>query len=174
VDDSKIDEHHWVQMGQVLINLASVATQLDPDGIDLCFLESVHCEVNDIKTWKEVADTFSAVQPCTKRLVLGDRVSNILESYIRTQPRIEKTPRHGRLPKPKTQLNLIVLTDGQLDEDDNISEVIEHCVMLLDELGAFSGSIGVQFVLFGSRDLPRSNLFKFLDDEVASEIGSLR
>lgn len=161
-------------MGQVLINLASVAMELDPDGIDVRFVESIHCEVDDVKTWREVADSFCSVQPCERRLVLGDRVGKILGPYIKAQFEIEETYKHKGPSKFKTRLNLIVLTDGQLDDGDDLDQVIIDCVKQLDDLRAPSGSIGVQFVLFGRRDSPRSSLFEFLDDEVASEIGSRR
>ncbi|KAF8251246.1 hypothetical protein K440DRAFT_615854 [Wilcoxina mikolae CBS 423.85] len=174
VDDSKIDEQHWLQMGQVLINVASVAMQLDPDGIDIRFVASDHCEVEEVKAWKDVADAFSSVQPCERRLVLGHRVNSILEPYIQAQADKEKGYRHSGPSKSKTHLNLIVLTDGQLDDDDDLDKVIINCVKRLDELRAPSGSIGVQFVLFGRRDSRLSRLFEYLDDEVAVEIGSLR
>jgi hypothetical protein len=177
VDDSNVndDEDKWLLMGQVLINLASVAMELDPDGVDIRFVESAHCDVDDVKSWKEVADAFCSVQPCGRRLLLGSHVGNILEHYIDAQGQ-RKTNMQSRSFRFKTQVNLIVLTDGQLDEDDDLQEIIKHCVQCLDAHGASNRSIGVQFVLLNSTsgDSPSHNVYKYLDDDMASEINSMR
>ncbi|KAI5819215.1 kinase-like domain-containing protein [Pyronema omphalodes] len=168
VDDSKIDEKKWVLLGQVLVNLASVAVELDPDGIDLRFVDAEHRDIDDVKRWVDVAEAFSSVHPTNSRLHLDDPVRDILQPYLDAQRR-EKNPKAKRKDGYKSQLNLIILTDGEVDKMDDIERVVMDAVQELNASRANPRSIGIQFVVIGATepDSYGSQLLERLDDKIA-------
>jgi hypothetical protein len=155
-------------LGQVLVNLASVAVELDPDGIDLRFVDAEHRDIYDVKKWNEVAEAFSSVHPTNSRLHLDDPVHFILQPYLDAQSR-EKDPKAKRKDGYKSQLNLIILTDGEVDKMDDIEGVIMEAARELNASRANPRSIGIQFVVIGATepDSYGSQLLERLDDEIA-------
>jgi hypothetical protein len=66
------------------------------------------------------------------------------------------------LPKP---LNLIVLTDGEADDEQEVEEYLVETARTLDELGAPKSHIGIQFVQVGD-DVEAAEYLRRLDDDL--------
>lgn len=157
----------WYELGQLLFQLAWIASKLDPDGIDVRFVGSDHCDVQQVKTWELVAQAFGSVEPHQdpQPLLLCHKLSDILEKYRRASE--QSGCGH------KTRLNLIVLTSGELNEYDDIKGIIKEQIQKLDKIDATMNSIGVQFVLInGTKEVP--SIFTYLDDRIHMDLGSTR
>lgn len=145
-----------VHMGQILINLAHAAAQVDHDGIDLHFAGNPHCDRFKVKSWTTVMESFSSAEPRGRESM--SRVDEILSKYMARFRKHQDGQRFERL-------NLIVLTDGETGhwEFQELRENIKRYMEDLDSLGAPQNLMGVQFVLMGE-DSPNKKRFKELDD----------
>ena len=76
--------------------------------------------------------------------------------------------RQRRNPLVPKKLNLILVTDGVADDEDEVQEYILSIAERLNELGAPKTYIGIQFVQIGD-DPDASKWLQWLDDDLAKD-----
>jgi len=141
----------WDILTRSLQYIANIAAEYDPDGVDIHFLVSDHLNETNIASGQEVLNLLSQVnldeggggtyfEPVLAS-ILGPYVANY-EEYFQ---QIRKKLKVAR-PKP---LNVIVLTDGQDDEEDATEDTLVHIAGQLDKMNAPKSQVGIQFLQVG-------------------------
>ncbi|KAH8834346.1 hypothetical protein DL96DRAFT_1756936 [Flagelloscypha sp. PMI_526] len=155
VDDSRsMLGARWREAGNALGELASLAGQYDPDGIDIYFLNSPR-EGRGLKDIRKVNKLFMEVSP-TGATPIGARLERLIKTYI---DRLEQSS----VPDSIRHVNYIVITDGS--PTDEPADVIIHAARRLDKLNRPLSQLGIQFVQIGNSKSATKYL-QGLDDEL--------
>ena len=182
VDDSpSMAGERWDLVKKILDYSTAVATDYDPDGIDVHFLNNKTANRNNIK------DRAIAVEVHQNIVLRGttpilDQLSRHLNSYVQMfkNRRAEEINFKG--------YNLIVLTDGEpnpeYEDPDEISDpedarkysaayrrirkTIVGVARALDKAEAERTQVGIQFCQIGNDD-GAHKFFKYLDDQLKSK-----
>ncbi|KAI0173488.1 hypothetical protein GGR52DRAFT_571996 [Hypoxylon sp. FL1284] len=180
IDDSASMGNYWSQVGALLDRVAPICTERDRNGVDVYFVNHrprgrffygfTGTREDDRAGYRyigqvagspsmrdSIAGIFSSVRPAGK-CRLGHRLGRILDAYV---DRMRRELRRGQRVKP---LNLIVITAGIAD--DNLVEAVVRTARALDEMGAPSYQVGVQFFQVGDNENARQ-AFRFVDDNLA-------
>lgn len=185
-DSEPEGQDRWAATAEALQYIAQLAASKDPDGIDIRFLKSQNLNENNITNVDTVMEILSLVNMYDGthgggtifKEHLEDEISPRLElyrGYVLAEASYKKDLRRlakdrqarARLvrPKPPTKLNLIVITDGQADDRQEVEDYIVETALELDRLRAPTAQIGIQFVQIGEDESARRYL-KHLDDEL--------
>lgn len=157
-------ERRWDQVGLALQVIAPICTKYDDDGIDLYFLNKVDKESHhNIREAKQVNSIFSGAEPFGATPT-GERLNSILIPYL------DNVKKRGAQKVKK--LNIIVITDGQPTDGEDLKANIVAAAKTLDSLKAPLTQLGIQFFQVGS-DALATKALKKLDDEL-SEIENIR
>ena len=173
----------WVTAKEALVHIGRIATDKDPDGVDLRFLKSDEVadnitNVDDLIDKLECAEldelgggTFfqerleEIVEP---RLAAYRAFKQSMQEYnLQVQRLAHDKKARARLVRPKEpkKLNLIVITDGSADDEPEVESYIIEVARELDLLGAKLAQIGIQFVQVGD-DSDAAEFLRRLDDEL--------
>ena len=170
----------WDVTVQALGHIAELAARYDEDGIDIRFLKDQARNADNVTSGiqiRAILDKVNLSEPIHGggtefwdhlTAAMGPhlmRYEQYLEestAYKRKQARGVKT---AIAPKKPKFLNLIVLTDGQANDEQEVEEYIVDVAEQLDNLKAPKGYIGVQFVQIGDDDRAKKYL-KRLDDDL--------
>ncbi|KAK1251160.1 hypothetical protein MKX07_005715 [Trichoderma sp. CBMAI-0711] len=171
IDDSRSMEadSRWKDVQKVLCAIAPICTAYDKDGIDVYFLnhrnraelgpradnkaKGGYYNINDTATVDRI---FKEAFP-NGGTPTGTRLNDILEPYVMS---LEKARITGEHVKP---VNIIVVTDGEATVDPE--EVIVKYARRLDQLGAPSHQVGIQFFQVGNSSQAKEWL-QDLDDQL--------
>ena len=162
VDDSdSMAGIRWKTAAKVLARIAAIAIKYDRNGVDIRFFND---DLEDdrgqnIKDAEKVMDLFSAVEPEGPTLT-ADVLEVTLNAYMYEYGQ-------NRRKKP---LNLIILTDGEPDPDQNVEEVIKKYANQLKEAKAPPLQVGIQFVQIGG-DPDAAKFLESLDDDLQDRYG---
>ena len=182
-------QDRWTAMKVALQHLTEVAASKDPDGIDIRFLKSRDLDADNITNADRVMDILAQVDMFDDRRGGGTEFKDHLEQEI--EPRLEQyhafreqekkykedlrrlsgdPVRRRNLVRPKApnKLNLIVTTDGQADDRQEVEDYIIEAARQLDEMKAPAAQIGIQFVQIGEDESARKYLRR-LDNELANQ-----
>ncbi len=159
VDDSdSMLGPRWTTTSKVLSEIANIAVKYDKDGVDVRFFNERE-EGKNLDSSEKVMELFKKVTPdgpTPTADVLEDELGQYLEKY--------------KQKRTRKRLNLIVLTDGEPDEIEEVEEVIVKYANQLKDLGAHSLQVGVQFVQIGG-DEAASEFLRGLDDDLVTKRG---
>ena len=177
------DIKRWQAAKEALIHIGRIATSKDPDGVDLRFLKSDETGDN-ITDIDDLVDKLACagldelgggtffyeqlegnIEP---RLAAFRDYKQQLKDYHSEYQRLGQDKKaRARLIRPKEpkKLNLIVITDGSADDEQEVESYIIGVARELDLLGATRAQIGIQFVQIGD-DPDAARFLKHLDDEL--------
>ncbi|GAB1523707.1 VWA domain-containing protein [Rhizoctonia solani] len=162
VDDSgSMAGSRWNEASTALAGVAGIASQYDPDGIDIYFLNS-QAGGPHMQTPGEVTKLFQDVQPWGPTPT-GRRLDMLLTDYINKIDYARSTG--GVYPKP---VNFIVITDGVPTDDPR--EVIIRAARRLDANNVLLSQVGIQFIQVGD-DSGASRALKEMDDKLGPRHG---
>ncbi|KAK4694604.1 hypothetical protein P7C71_g3009, partial [Lecanoromycetidae sp. Uapishka_2] len=187
-------EDRWSATAGALKHIAQIAASKDPDGIDIRFLKAQSLNEDNITNGATVLDIISLIDMYDGTHGGGTVFKEHLENEI--SPRLElyrdylqqdttykadlrrlAKDRQARArlvrPKPPNKLNLIVITDGQADDKQEVEDYIVATATELDRLGAPAAQIGVQFAQIGEDEMARRYL-KRLDDDLKKRKPTIR
>ncbi|KAK3172014.1 hypothetical protein OEA41_004098 [Lepraria neglecta] len=185
-DSEPEGQDRWAATAEALQHIAQLAASKDSDGIDIRFLKSQNLNENNITSVDTVMEILGLVDMydgthgggTVFKEHLEDEISPRLElyrGYVQEEASYKEDLRRlakdrqarARLvrPKPPTKLNLIVITDGQADDRQEVEDYIVETALELDRLRAPTAQIGIQFVQIGEDESARTYL-KRLDDEL--------
>lgn len=141
----------WDVLTKSLQFIANIAGEYDKDGIDIHFLISSHLDRTNVASGQEALNLLAEVdleqgvggsyfEPILAE-ILGPYVANYEEFYDLSKKRMKATQ-----PKP---LNIIVLTDGQDDEEDATEDLLVGIAKQLNEFNAPRHQVRIQFLQVG-------------------------
>ncbi|KAH7344088.1 hypothetical protein B0J17DRAFT_714227 [Rhizoctonia solani] len=162
VDDSgSMAGDRWAEASKALAGVARIASQYDPDGIDIYFLNS-QAGGPHMNTPEEVAKLFQHVQPWGPTPT-GRRLDMLLTDYINKIDHARQS--FTQYPKP---VNFIVITDGVPTDDPR--EVIIRAARSLDANKVLLSQVGIQFIQVGD-DAKAAKALRELDDKLGPKHG---
>ena len=130
-------ESRWDQARRIIASVAPKVAQYSPYGIDLHFLNRATF-YSDLHTEREVQEAFNAVTPA-KGTPTGIRVNDILDAYMCTL----------RYYRDLIPLNLLILTDGEANDEEILHWTIEEHLTNLIHRGYPAHQLGIEFVQVG-------------------------
>lgn len=176
-------EDRWSATAGALRHITQIAASKDPDGIDIRFLKAQSLNEDNITTSDTVMEIIGLIDMYDGThgggTVFKEHLENdisprldLYREYVQQEATYKADLRRlgkdrqarARLlkPKPPNKLNLIVVTDGQADDRQEVEDYIIETARTLDELGAPTAQVGIQFVQIGE---DRTYL-KRLDDDL--------
>lgn len=163
VDDSdSMEGPRWTTMSKVLAEIAKIAVKYDEDGVDVRFFNK-YLEDKDrlnLNTSEKVMALFKRVVP-DGPTPTADTLEEELGQYMR------KLREGGNVKR----LNVIVLTDGEPDEEaQGVEDVLVKYANQLKGFGAHPLQVGVQFVQIGD-DKAATDFLRSLDDDLVEKRG---
>jgi len=144
----------WNQARNLLAGIAPLVAAENTHGMDLHFLNRVPFYAG-LRTAQAVQSAFDSDAP-NNGTPTGARVNDILDAYVATL-------RYYRRLLP---LNLIVITDGEAQDEELLHQAIEHHVTELVHHGFPAHQFGVEFVQVGDCQHATRHLEK-LEKEVS-------
>ena len=164
----------WDLLEDSLRHVADKAIEYDKDGVDVIFLKCEHLSESNIddsnRLWSKLKEVRSLLS--TKQCEGGTFYYEALQRAI--EPRMSKYEeylelrRQRRNPLVPKKLNLILVTDGVADDEDEVQEYILNIAERLNELKAPKAYIGIQFVQIGDNS-DASKWLQWLDDGLAED-----
>lgn len=179
VDDSpSMAGERWDLVKKILDYSTSLSTNYDPDGIDVHFLNNKTANQDNIRDQAVAVDIHQRIQ-LKGSTPLYDQLSRHIQGYI------DKFNNRARNDLNFKSYNLVVLTDGEPDQDfedeDDISDPedarvtapafrlirkeIVDVARTLDKAHAARGQVGIQFCQIGD-DPGARKFFEYLDNRV--------
>lgn len=164
VDDSaSMNGPRWRLAREALTAVVDRAIRYDTNGVDIRFFNDKDHRGDNLTTARQVIHLFDRVQP-DGVTPMEDAIDDELNEYM------VRYKEGGRATK---KLNLIVLTDGEPNLDDNVEEMIVRYAEELDRERAKANQIGIQFVQIGD-DRKAGAFLKMLDDDLKPKHGLKR
>ncbi len=174
------DQNRWHETESVLKSIVPTCVEFDEDGVDIYFLNTINplsetegpsagTGYRHVKSAQEVMDIFETRRPYGGT-PLGPRLNFILGTYLDyyRKQRENNGLKHGVKP-----INIIIITDGVPDEQDEVTSCIIYAMKELDELRAMSSRVGIQFFQVGAAK-DATTFLKYLDDELCKKATSER
>lgn len=179
--------NRWEVTKDALEHVADIAASHDEDGIDIRFLKATEFDENKIGSGERVVEILEHIDVADENHGGGTEFKNQLESVIRSyltdyEDYIDNTAEFkrskgragmGAHPKEPKFLNVIVITDGQADDEEEVEEYIVKVAKKLDGMDAPKNYIGIQFIQIGDDDRATSFLQR-LDDELKTQSNPIR
>ena len=162
VDDSgSMYGTRWRIAAKVLANIATIAVKYDKDGVDIRFFNELLEDGwgRNLDSTAKVMELFDQVDPdgpTPTADILEEELNNYMFEYRRN--------RHRK------GLNLIVLTDGEPEEGQDVEGVIVKYANALKKIEAPRYQVGIQIVQIGG-DLEAARFLKTLDDDLVQRHG---
>jgi hypothetical protein len=171
--DRGATKSRWEQARACIERIAPICTAHDDDGLDIYFINHKSGQPAEPANGKgadgylhtqhshEVKEIFSIAAP-TGGTLTGRRLRGILQPYV------AYLERHSDDLDACKPLNVIVITDGQAQDD--VESVIVSTARKLDALDAAPYQLGVQFFQVGS-DRGATEALRELDDDLQDRAG---
>lgn len=164
VDDSaSMNGPRWRQAREALTAVVNLAIDYDTNGVDIRFLNDKDHRGDNLTSAAQVMRLFDRVRP-DGVTPMEDAIDDELNEYM---------VKYKKLGRAMKKLNLIVLTDGEPNKDDNVEEMIVGYAEELDRERAKANQIGIQFVQIGD-DRNAEAFLKMLDDDLKPKYGLKR
>lgn len=155
VDDSgSMYGERWYHAKNILAKMASVVARYDADGFDVHFFNHAASDLSNVTKQEIILQLFGDLAPAgpTPTAALLERELSRYIARYRNDRRLRG-------------LNLVVLTDGTPDDENEVSEIILQARNEMHALKAGKQQIGIQFVQIGD-DRELSIFFERLDDDL--------
>jgi hypothetical protein len=147
-------ETRWQQARRLLAGIAPLVANQNPYGIDLHFLNRTDF-LAGLYTSQAVEAAFDSDSP-GGGTPTGQRVNDILDAYMATL-------RYYRALMP---LNLVVITDGEAQDEKLLHDAIEEHVTQIVHRGFPAHQFGIEFIQVGDDELATRHLEK-LEEQVS-------
>ncbi|KAF8879941.1 hypothetical protein BD779DRAFT_1550438 [Infundibulicybe gibba] len=156
----------WVECINALDGIAGKAVIYDDDGIEYYFFNNV--QVIKLKDFPNVAAVGNSLRAITAYgyTPTGSKVRERLEAHLAVLDRTVGTPAYASV-KP---LDLIVITDGSPDSDNQPLPVIVEIAARMKAAGYHPNAIGIQFVQIGNDSGAEASLQTMAE---ATNVGSM-
>ncbi|GAA5886094.1 hypothetical protein JCM6882_004262 [Rhodosporidiobolus microsporus] len=162
VDDSGSMEMFWdEELAPALASVVRVAVAYDDDGIEICFFNSRERKTS--RSADEILSVFHHVRP-KYTTPTADAMKRVLEPYMQSFEDWHSTGKANGVSRPKP-LNLVVLTDGAPDKEQDPEGIIVEVAKRLDLLRAPPFQVGISFVQIGNYTEAAEHL-RSLDDDL--------
>lgn len=148
------DKSRWDQARDLLAGIAPLVSKYSRYGIDIHFLNRAN-PFHGLHTTHDVLQAFRVVGP-GGGTPTGRRVNEILDAYMCAL-------RYNRSIMP---LNLIVITDGEAQDESLLHKAIEHHVTKIVHRGFQAHQFGMEFLQVGDDEEATQHLEK-LEEEVS-------
>lgn len=173
----------WDVTQEALVYIADIAARHDDNGIDIKFLKATDSNQADITSGSVVQGIVESIDlwdgthggGTEFRLPLKEVIDEQLQKYREYLQQRDLYRKHKTAVSPKQPkfLNLIVITDGQADDEQEVEEYIVETARELDEMKAPTAYIGIQFLQIG--DDPKATEFlEYLDDGLKNQTPRIR
>jgi hypothetical protein len=147
-------QSRWDQARNLLAGIAPLVSQYSRHGVDVHFLNHA-TPLLGLHTAASVTHAFRAVRP-SGGTPTGRRVNEVLDGYMCAL-------RYNRALQP---LNLVVITDGEAQDESLLHWAIEQHVAKVVHRGFVAHQFGVEFLQVGDDDEATRHLEK-LEEEVS-------
>ncbi len=175
----------WDVTVEALGHIAEIAARYDEDGIDIRFLKEQKLDEDRITSGDRVRELLGKIDVDTHSggTEFQDQLEEALDphlekygEYLRQKADSKQNAHRDsgiRAPKRPKSLNLIVITDGEADDEQEVEEYIVSVAKRLDDWDAPAAYVGIQFVQVG--DDARATIFlQRLDDELKNREPHIR
>lgn len=116
-------EMFWDETREALVGVVEKAVQYDEDGIDIYFFNST-VVVENLRTAQDVRSLFRRVEP-RRSTPTAKALKRVLEPYLKRLEDANAAKQAGRQSNDTVKpLNIVVLTDGAPDRNDEPEGVI--------------------------------------------------
>lgn len=161
VDDSgSMLGPRWAQARAALAAVVDLAVKYDKDGVDIRFFNDEENKGDHLTSSIDVMNLFDKVDPNGVTPTQDVMEQELGDYMVKWKEEKRKTKK----------LNLIVLTDGEPDEDNDVERMIVKYAKELDREEAREHQVGIQFVQIG--DDPKATMFlKMLDNDLKRRHG---
>ena len=158
----------WTVLEECLQHIVDIATTYDKDGVDVQFLKEKDMAQKNIKDSRTIFEMLKSIRPRLEshehqgtffHQELMRAIDPVLWEYNAYVDERKRGVPHEH-PKP---LNLIVITDGDADDQDEVEDYLTSVAKELDRLEAPGRHIGIQFVQIGD-DKAAAEWLTDLDD----------
>lgn len=158
----------WTVLEECLQYIVDIATTYDKDGVDVQFLKEKDMAQKNIKDSGAIFEMLKSIRPRLEseehqgtffHQELIRAIDPVLWEY---KAYVDERKRGVRREHPKP-LNLIVITDGDADDQDEVEDYLTSVAKELDRLEAPGRHIGIQFVQIGD-DKAAAEWLTDLDD----------
>lgn len=154
----------WQIAIDALSHIAEEAVKHDESGIDIYFLIKSMYMRQGVKNAEEVRNLLGKIDLRENRgaTYFEPVLRAILGGHLREYSRAAVPGSNIDLPRP---LVIIFLTDGVARDKTRAENVIMDAARRLEEMGAYSNQVGIQFVQVGE-DKNAATFLKHLDDDL--------
>lgn len=158
----------WTALEECLQHIVDIATTYDKDGVDVQFLKEKDMAQKNIKDSETIFEMLKSIRPRLEseehqgtffHQELIKAIDPVLWKY---KAYVDERKRGVPCEHPKP-LNLIVITDGDADDQDEVEDYLTSVAKELDRLEAPGRHIGIQFVQIGD-DKAAAKWLTDLDD----------
>ncbi|KAH0539072.1 hypothetical protein FGG08_004370 [Glutinoglossum americanum] len=164
IDDGISMQSHWRNVVALFKTLGYLVKQRDPDGMELCFTNSLKEERS--KDRKRLLELLGEVVP-KGNTDISIRLGSILLKYEErlinqsaARPMFRARPTGSAPP-----LSLYIFTDGVWQPECDVTFSIKKLVTKLEDLGSPPKQVGIQFIRFGDNPEGIKRL-DYLDSEL--------
>lgn len=168
----------WSVLENCLQYIAEIAIKHDKDGVDIQFLKMTELNGNDITDPTVIFEKLEKVrkhldQPkCAGGTVFYDALDEAIEPRLENYREYVKAKAAKLRPQRPKPMNLIVLTDGEADDNQEVRWYLAGVGVELTDMRAPPRQIGIQFVQIG--DDEKSALWlEEMDDRLKTEDGKV-
>jgi hypothetical protein len=112
----------WDETREALVGVVEKAVQYDSDGVDLSFFNSTVVAEN-MTTAQDIRSLFRRVEP-RRSTPTAKALKRVLEPYIAKLEAVHAAKERGQAVEPIKPLNVVVLTDGAPDRNEEPEGVI--------------------------------------------------
>lgn len=173
-------QDRWAVTVEALRHVADIAAQHDENGIDIKFLKAQEFDEEGITNGVAVMEILRFIdfqnQDHGGGTTFQEHLEGVIEGHIEKfeaylqdlaiyRQRLRERSKKPKRPDRPKSLNLIVITDGQADDEEEVENYIVQIAKQLDELRAPAGYIGIQFVQVGD-DEHATKFLERLDDDI--------
>ncbi|KAF8462904.1 hypothetical protein BDZ91DRAFT_319504 [Kalaharituber pfeilii] len=165
----KNPKSHWSEVRDVLTAIVGLCAEFDQNGVDVHFinssLTSTKFSGHNIKDAKGVMKLFEAR---AKHGIRGstptaEALDLIIKPYLKECA--ESSKLNSKLPKPR---NIIILTDGEANNNHKLKKNLIGYAKQLDKIGAPPEQLGIQFFQVGNLDGVQ-DFFAWLDNGLSEQ-----
>ena len=152
--DYGFNKSRWEQARDLLAGIAPLVSSYSQYGIDIHFLNRTN-PLLGLRTTNDVMKAFEVLRP-SGGTPTGHRINEILDGYMCVL-------RYNRSIMP---LNLVVITDGEAQDESTLHWAIEEHVTKIVHRGFKTHQFGIEFLQVGDDEEATRHLLK-LEEEVS-------
>jgi hypothetical protein len=157
----------WDVLKLSLQYIADIAARYDKDGVDIRFLMSRHLNREHIKNGQQVLNLLQQVDLTTGQggTYFEKALAPILGPYVARYKKYFDALTLQEEAAEIKPLNVIIITDGADDGEEETEELLVEIAEKLDDMTAPKSQVGIQFLQVGD-DKKAAEFLRRLDDDL--------